>query len=372
VRLAFVVHDYHRSGGHSRYVTELVERFCRAHEVHVFSNTFDVPLPRGAVAHRVPAVRTTALSTILSFVPFAARQVARERFDVVHAQGFVLPRADVVTVHISNERWLTERRRQDPGAIGWRDRVFASIVVPLERRMYTRPDTVVIAISRALAADLRSLYGVRDPIAVVHHGVDPTQFSPAAAARHRPETRRALGLGEGDVAFLYVGDLRKGAVHAIRALAAVPGRLVLVSRTDPAPFLQEAAAVGVFDRVTAVPPTDEVQRYYGAADAFVLPTPYDAFGMVVTEAMACGLPVITTRAAGAAEILEDDATGLLVDAPVRDAELAAAMGRVAGDATLRARLGGAAAAAMLDHSWDRVAARTMDVYRRVLEGRRAA
>src|SRR6185369_9076283 len=65
VRIGLITHDFERTGGHSRYVVELARRFARDHEVHVFANTFGEPLPAGARAHAVRAVRRTALTTIL-------------------------------------------------------------------------------------------------------------------------------------------------------------------------------------------------------------------------------------------------------------------------------------------------------------------
>jgi glycosyltransferase involved in cell wall biosynthesis len=94
----------------------------------------------------------------------------------------------------------------------------------------------------------------------------------------------------------------------------------------------------------------------------VLPTPYDAFGMVITEAMACGLPVITTPLAGAAELMIDGVHGILVKSPNDIGGLAAAMRRLAGDVNTRERMATAASTLMRDHSWDRVADRTLAVY----------
>ena len=68
LRIAFVVHDYNRHMGQSRYVAELASRFKRRHEVHVFANTFEDPDPVGITYHHVPAWRANALATILSFV----------------------------------------------------------------------------------------------------------------------------------------------------------------------------------------------------------------------------------------------------------------------------------------------------------------
>src|SRR5262249_1644899 len=104
LRIAFVVHDYHRAGGHSRYVAALATRFKRAHDVHVFANPFEEPDPAGITFHRVPAWRANALTCVLSFtVP--ATLMTRGPFDIVHAQGFCGLRQNVVTAHICQGAW---------------------------------------------------------------------------------------------------------------------------------------------------------------------------------------------------------------------------------------------------------------------------
>ena len=369
MRIAFVVHDYNRTFGHSRYVAELAERFSSDHEVHIFANTFAIEPPPGAIRHHVPALRMTALTTIFSFV-LPAGLLVRGAFDVVHAQGVVLPRADLITVHVSNLRWLDGRRRQN-GRLGWRDRLFAGLVVPLERHAYTRRDTSIIAISSALQRDLEAQYGCTGPIHVIHHGVDRRQFHAGVRSQHRAAARAELGIAESEVVFLFVGDARKGAVQTMEALGKIPGRLVIVTRSDHGPLKEAARAAGVETRVALAPPTDRIERFYGAADVFVLPTPYDAFGMVVTEAMACGLPVITTTAAGVSEVVADGRTGILLEDVADGEALANAMRRFAEDASFRRDAGAAAAQAMLDLSWDAVATRTMAVYQELVGGRGA-
>lgn len=368
MRIAFVVHDYDRTHGHSRYVAALAERYCRDHDVHVYANRFDGPIPSGITPHHVPAWRASALSTILTYPP-AARSRLREQYDIVHAQGLVVGRADVITAHICNAKWA-DRPRIDGSKGGWRERLFAGVVVPMERRLYRSPGTVVIAVSDALRRDLERYYGRRGETVVIHHGVDRQQFHPGVRAL-RGAVRARLGVASTEPVFLFVGDLRKGASEAIAAMPEVSGRLVLVSRSDPLPWLAEARRRGVADRVTALPPTDCIEEYYAAADVFCFPTPYDAFGLVITEAMACGLPVITTRQAGAAELIEDGKTGILLDGHTDHGRLATAMRRLAADEALRRRLGDAAATAMAAHDWDHVAARTFAVYERIAAARQA-
>src|SRR5271170_5376880 len=87
LKIAFVVHDYHRSGGHSRYVAELATRYAKEHEVHVFANRIVDDGTPGIQFHHVPAWRANAFTTVLSFVLPVTFQVGRD-FDVVHSQGF--------------------------------------------------------------------------------------------------------------------------------------------------------------------------------------------------------------------------------------------------------------------------------------------
>lgn len=361
LRIAFVVHDYNRVLGHSRYVAELAERFAGDHDVHVFANRFD-NLPAGITPHQVPAIRFSALATIFSFIVPASLMVGRG-FDIVHAQGLTIFNPDVVTAHISNARWLEGRRQLEGGNLSWRERLFAALVVPAERRSLRDDRATAIAISSALRDDLASGYGRSAKTVVIPHGVDGRQFHPGVRAEFRSVVRRELGISEDVPLFLFVGDLRKGMEPAIRALAAVPNaHLAGVSRTPPDAFRTIAAACGVADRVALVPATPDIQRYYGAADALVLPTPYDAFGMVITESMACGLPVITTRMAGASELITDGVHGRILASATDVERLADAMRSLASDPATRARMGAAAATLMQEHTWDRVAERTLEVY----------
>ena len=368
MRIAFVVHDYNRTAGHSRYVHEHVVRLCRDHEVHVFANRFAELPAAAATAHHVPAFRATALTTIVTFaVP--ATLLVQGGFDIVHSQGFSMRRADVITAHISNARWLAARRGLEGAGLPFHERLFGAVVTPLERRALADPSVSVIAVSRALAEDLKTSYGRTAPTTVIHHGVDGAQFNPGVR-RLRAAVRTALGISENAVVFLYVGDLRKGYVPSLAALAQVPGaHLVAVTRSDIAEAGEQASAAGVRTRTHLVPATDQIERYYGAADAFVLPTPYDAFGMVITEAMACGLPVITTPHAGASELVEPGIHGHLVPEAADVPALTRAMQHLASDQSARTALGAAAASLMTGHTWDAVVGRTVGVYHGHLEKR---
>lgn len=369
MKIAFVVHDYHRTGGHSRYTVELAERFAREHDVHVFANRIEDSGDAPIHFHHVPAVRATALTTILSF-PLPATRLLGRGFDVVHAQGFVCSGANVITAHICNATWYASRRRS-VDAIRATEHVFAAIVNRLERRLFRgSTEAEVIAVSRRVADDLRTEYGRSERVSVVYHGVDTERFSPALRGLHRDAIRQSLGIQPDALVALYVGDLRKGGRTAIDAIAGAPGwNLLTVSRSSPEPYAAHAESRGVRDRVVLAPPTDVIERYYAAADAFVFPSANDAFGMVVTEAMASGLPVIVSAAAGASELVEHGSSGFVMASADDAADAGARLAWWADDRQALVRMGAAAREAVLPYTWDAIAEQTMDVYRRAVRER---
>jgi len=364
VKIAFVVHDYDRHGGHSRYVYELATRFAREHEVHVFANRAAAERDPAIRFHHVPAWRRNALTTVLTFI-IPATLLVRGGFDVIHAQGLCGLRQTVVTAHMCLDRWFEEQRRVE-GRLSWKQRLYERLVKPLERRTYApRRSREVIAVSESVRRDLAARYGRSERVIVIPHGVQRDTFSPEKRATLGASARAEMGAKDGEVVALYVGDLQKGAAAALRATARVAGvRLALVSFSPNAHYAALAAELGVHDRVTFLPGTDHIERAYAGADLLLYPTLYDTFGMVIAEAMASGLPVITTSTAGASEMIEPEKDGFVVPS-ARDGEaLAAALGRLARDPELRARVGAAARRKAESVTWDDVARRTLEVYER--------
>lgn len=365
MKIAFVVHDYRRREGHSRYVVELATRFARQHEVHVFANEIEPEENSPIRFHRISAWRPNALSSILSFAFFATLQV-RGKFDIIHNQGLCGVRGNVFTAHICNAAWHRSLRRA-VGALSFREWLSGTTLSALEDLFYRFAGRrQIIAVSKRIARDLAQCYGSTAPTSVVYHGVDLDSFIPASLNPLRAPVRAELGLAENDMAFLFVGDMRKGGRQSIQALAQSPAsKLVFVSRSPDAPYRALAVEAGVEDRVIFAGTSRQVERYYAASDALVLPTHYDSFAMVVTEAMASALPAIVSREAGAAELIEHGSNGLVLNDFQNVDQLAGLMRSLETDRSWARRLGDAARITAEKHSWDAAAGQTMEVYRRV-------
>ena len=362
LRIAFVVHDYNRHGGHARYTAELARRFRAEHDVHVFSNTVDDADRDGITFHHVPAWRLNALTTITSFIIPATVLVPRT-FDIVHAQGLCGLFHNVATAHFCQTAWFNALGREGV-RLSWKQRAFQSVVAGLERHALCKTSTCrVIAISHRIKDDLAACYGRTSGVSVIYHGTDLSMFHPANVARYRCEMRQSIGVANDRFLALYVGDMKKGAIAAIQAVATTPDvTLLIVSASSTADAKAAAAEAQIEDRVIFVAHSREIEKLFACADAFLLPTIYDAFGLVISEAMAAGLPVVTSRMAGASELITDGVDGLLTSRAWDVPMLAAHLARLRDDPELREAIGTAARARVEALTWDRTAELTLDVY----------
>jgi glycosyltransferase involved in cell wall biosynthesis len=141
---------------------------------------------------------------------------------------------------------------------------------------------------------------------------------------------------------------------------------------DPAPYERLARELGVGERVRFLGHRSDVVGLMRAADVFVLPASYEPFGLVVLEALACGTPVITSRAAGVAELVTDGREGYLVDDPSDTAEIGRALAGFLEREAAWPELSAAARALALEWDWDSIWRRTEALYGELLERKRAA
>jgi UDP-glucose:(heptosyl)LPS alpha-1,3-glucosyltransferase len=365
LRIAFVVHDYNRIYGHSRYVAELATRFKRDHEVHIFANTVQEPDLNGLTIHHVPASRLNVMTTLLTFI-IPATWMTAGRFDIIHSQGFCGLRQNVVTAHICQGAWL-DAMTQFAGGMSWRKRLFHSLARKFEHMTFSLKNSrQVIAVSNRIGEDLRRHYGRSSGIRVIHPGVDSETYHPRNRLQWRSECRRLIGVDDDTPLALYVGDYQKGLEPAIRAVTRVPGlHLAGVARSPVEPYRDLIASEGVADRIHLMPATSNVERYYAAADMLVFSTFYDSFGLVAIEAMASGLPVICSALAGASELIEDGVNGVIVTDPWNAIALAEPLRKLVSDSSLRRRLGEAARLRAEELTWDDVARQTMIVYQEI-------
>jgi len=391
MHVAMLSRGYGRTAGIARVATDLTESLLdRGHRVTFFCADAPTTMPAQAsadnrarldfVAVRVPK-RPYAARVPLFALRASAAASAAGPFDIVHGQVTDCRGADVVTAH-SCHRYGMDLMKRTGGA--W-ERIKKTLnpvhpaVYALERHNFSPGGSRrIIAVSGRVKDEIVASYRVApERIRVVPNGVDLAAFHPDRRALDRPAIRRRLGVGDAPIV-LFVGYeyVRKGLRFLLAALARMhhrEARLVVIGKPPTPHARRELARHRLGPRVIFTGPVADVPDYYAAADVFAFPTLYEAFGLVIAEAMASGLPVVTTRVAGAAEWMHAGEDCLLLDVPPDPEQLAHHLDRLLDDEALRRRMG-SAARATAERCWSAavVAEQVLAVYGEVLAERGAA
>lgn len=322
MKLGLVRRGYSPTGGAEAYLLRLAAELARrGHELVLFS---DVVWPDSALAAH--GLRMD-------------RAVIEARTPRLFADGLEKARADYsLDLLFSLERvwscdlyragdgvhagWLEKRARFEPAWQGWLRRLNPKHrqILALERALFTGSARRIITNSALVQREITTLFGTpAERITVVHNGLPQQSIPPGA----RAEMRAELGLAETDYVAIFVGSgwERKGLRFAVEAVRQMRGVTLLVAgKGNP-------RGLDAVPGVCFLGPRRDVPRLLAAADVFVLPTIYEPFSNACLEALAAGLPVITTSANGFAEIMAPGTDGEVIDDPSDRAALAAAIER---------------------------------------------
>lgn len=344
-----ILHADPARGGAERYTVDLAHALAaRRHDVSLLASSFagvDDPVRKVAL----PAGGATRLQKYLRFLHSLDAHLARHRYDVVHA---MLPvrRCDVyhphaglaaeaiASGHTKHRGPLRQSLAMLANHINRKRLRFAAV----ERELLSgeRPP-VVLCLSEYVKRTVRRHYRnlPEDRLATLFNATDLAKFNPSAKIEAGQAVRQRFGIDAGKVVLLMIAQdfERKGLREAIAAAASIDDpRLVLlvVGKEDAAPYAR-LVPPSHRDRIIFAGSTTDPVSFYKAADAFVLPTRHDPCSLVVLEALAMGVPVISTVYNGACEIMTDGQHGFVMENPVHVPALAGAMRTMLDDSRRR-------------------------------------
>jgi UDP-glucose:(heptosyl)LPS alpha-1,3-glucosyltransferase len=319
-------------GGAERYCYDLMHFLAdKGLEVHIYSSAF----PQGdrrLCFQRVPVIPYPKSLQVLSFALNCRRMMREEEFDCIMGIGDTLY-ADLLQPHGGvHWKWFWRGLAGYRKPFPWVFKFLGRSLSPkqwakgiIEDAPYAKAKKIV-AISEMVHRDISDYYGIpADRMAVIYNGVDTVHFHPRNK-RYREGIRSRYGLSSKDLLLLFVShNFRlKGLRYLIEALSLVTAKkssvkLLVVGRDKVEPYRRVAKKFGCEENVLFAGGVRDLKRYYASADILVHPTFYDPCSLVVLEALASGLPVITTRRNGAGGIIEDGVEGFVLDDP-RDVE----------------------------------------------------
>jgi glycosyltransferase involved in cell wall biosynthesis len=381
LRIAFVLEDISRSGGMGRVVLEHAERLASDHEVHLVCATIHDLQNPDITVHRIHLPRLPHVLRIPLFAVRSSAAVRRKGFDVILSQGPNCFAQTAMLMHFCAATSRQQMRSLSTAALqaGMVTRVVKQLWfaynVAVERRLCRRLRGRVIAVSAGLARDIAAAYGLEpSDVHVVANGVNGEEFSPEHRDTLGAEFRAQHGLADAGLVALFVGGdwYRKGLDHAVRALEFVGDRdihLVVVGPGDQDTF---GGLIGspARSRLHFIGEQRSCRGAYAAADAFVFPSYFEAFPLVVLEAASAGLPLVAAAVNGVEDILSDGDNGFAIRRDPED--IAAKLCQLHDDPALRGRMSQAAREAVDEFSWDAAAQRLAQCLRRTHAARQAS
>ncbi|MCY7381197.1 MAG: glycosyltransferase family 4 protein [Microcoleus sp. CAN_BIN18] len=369
MKLCIVTPSVIKGDGQGRANYEIVwESLRRGHDVTLLSRRIDPELQQHPKVKWVFFAVEGLPLQLLREISFAWQSAAwlqqhRHEFDVLQVYGAVTPfPADVNTSQFVHSAWLrspyhiSRQRRDLYGAYQW---LYSVLNARWEKQAF-RQAKFAIAVSDKICEELVEIGVPRDRIHVILNGVDLQEFSPGSASR------QAFNLPENVTLGLFVGDIRlnrKNLDTVLYAAAKVPDlHLVVVGDTTRSPYPKMAAQLGIQDRVHFLGFRQDVPDLMKAADFLVFPSRYEPFGLVVLEAMATGIPVITAATTGAAELVTPDCGFVLPDSEDTQALAEALNQLVKCDRQQRQQMGQVARAIAEQHSWANMAGNYVNLF----------
>ncbi len=352
------------AGGNETHYENLIRRLPRVdvrnEYVLYFSHLDEQRMAQYAVNDRVTAKPLPWKSSYLR-VPLALPKAIRhDRLDVFHAQ-YVLPPFTRCKTLVTIADLAFEHYPESFPAI---QRARCKFLIPASARNADH----ILTVSEFSKRDISERYRISpEKITVTYHGADGI-FAPVPPSEAREELARIYGI---DGPFLlYVGRIqaRKNLIRLVEAIAALkkrgaPHKLVIAGRQDfqAAQLVAKVAELGLGQDVvfTGYVPTQDLPKFYSAAEAFVFPSIFEGFGLPVIEAMACGAAVVTSYGSSLEEVAGDAA--LLAD-PHSTESITSAIDRVLRDDAWREELRRRGVARAKQFSYDRAAAQVVQLY----------
>lgn len=377
MKVAVIRYKYVNYGGAEGFVDRYTRQLAQAgHEVHIFAHEWETGNHPNLHVHPVAALTFNSFLRSLSFAWFVSRRVRKENFDIVQSHERIFFQDVYRAGDGCHKEWLEQRKIffSPVRRLLLSLNPFHRFMLCMERGLFEKGGRrKIVAISEMVKRDIEKHYRTSgDKIDVVYNGVDLKRFHPDNKNLHRLTIRKKLRIPENEVLILFVGSgfERKGLkflIQSLEFLSTDDWRLLLMGKGNWERYLRFASHERR-KKIHCRDPVDDLERYYAAADVFVLPSIYEPFGNANLEALASGLPIVTSSRGGAAEIIERRENGMVVDDPSDPREIADHINYLM-DASVRKQMGSAARRLAEKFTHEKNLEEMLKVYREVLNDR---
>jgi UDP-glucose:(heptosyl)LPS alpha-1,3-glucosyltransferase len=335
MKIALIHKTFSSYGGTERYITNLSKSLINAgHEVHVFANKWKDS--DSIYFHRVPMFKLGKTAKMLSFAWLTRDIVANAEFDIVQGFGKTVRQDIFRTGGGVHRAWMQESlvaiRSPFLRNIKYLTRLLSPaqwLTIFIESQTFKKGNyRRIVAVSERVKRQIIEYYDVpSEAITVIHNGVDLSLFNMEGREGARESVRKRFGIGNDDILLIFASTNfhLKGLEYLIMGMTKLnkPNlKLLVIGGDDKRKYETLANSLGIGGKVVFAGKGKDMKEFYQSGDAFAYPTLYDPFANVCLEAMACGLPVITSTVNGISDIITDGTDGLLLNDPTNEIEIA--------------------------------------------------
>lgn len=325
MKVAFIKRNFSYHGGAERYLSTLISALKKkGWGIHIFANKWITH--EEIIFHKVPILPLDSFLRAYSFN--RNLKINLKEFDCVISFERTTNQHIYRAGEGCHRRWLELRASFESKIkrFSFKLNPLHRYYLRLEREIFEKTP-LIIANSQMVKNEIINYYETpSSKIKVIYNGVDTEKFSPENRLKNS-QLRQALNLPEDMKIILFVGSgfKRKGLTTLLKAMAILknkPYHLLVIGKGDIKKYMKKSKDLGIENKVFFMGTRKEIENFYALADLFVLPTIYDPFSNATLEAMASGIPVITTTNNGVAELIEEGKEGFIIKNPFDHEELA--------------------------------------------------
>lgn len=367
MHIAITVGQFDLTGGIERVTVALAKGYqALGHDVTILATDWDPAFADRFRFERVHAPAHPAWLRTLTLPGATSRRLAQlGRFDLIHGQGTSTLTCDLLTFHSVHAAWLDVSVGCEPEG-SWKRTAkrlypFHRAAIAMEAYQVAHHRGMIHACSQEVRDEvIRYYHADPDRVVAVPWGIDLEVFRPDVAAGRAERERWGVPAGA-TVLLLMANEFhRKGLKPILEAMAELDRadvHLAVAGRGEPEPYRPLVSALGLESRVHFLG-NREAAPCYQAADLFVMPSTYEGWGLVVPEALACGLPTVVSRFPASNALVRTGENGILLDDPTDALALARALERALSE---RDRLAENARPSVAHLSWPEVCRRILEV-----------
>lgn len=322
MKIAYICREYHRHGGVGRCVAEIASKLSKKHDVSVFAYSWEKTKEDENINfQKVFSFPAPYFLKVVSFSFFSFLKIKNKKFDLISAPLGSTFSGALFTAHSCHRWWIEEKKKTISGRIRLLLNPLHFFLLFLEK--INLKHTPIIAVSNKIKDKITEYYHLpSDKIKVIPNGINLKDFNFSILLEKKywhQEISKKYELKKGIILLFVAHEFRrKGLKNLIQALSEIPRDdifLLVVGKDNPHYYKKFVLKQKIQNRVIFVGNVKNILPYYAGSDIFIFPTIQEPFGLAILEAMACGLVVITSKDAGAAELIIDQKEGILLDDP---------------------------------------------------------